>query len=66
MQLVKSNVELDVYSSTQIYGDHFKEFDHEYADLYKQAEDLPNVNYMGYQDHQYLIDNLPTYDALVY
>ena len=67
MQLVKSNVELDVYSSTQIYGDHFKkEFDHEYADLYKQAEDLPNVNYMGYQDHQYLVDNLPTYDALVY
>ena len=67
MQLVKTNVELDVFSSTQIYGDEFKkQFDHEYADLYKQAEDLPNVNYIGYQDHSYLTDCLHKYDAFVF
>ena len=50
MQLVKTkDVELDVYSSTQIYGDQFKKAnDDQYKGLYEQAKALPNVNYIGY------------------
>ena len=67
MQLVNINCELDVYSSTQIYGDKFKEAnDSEYVELYKQAEQLPNVNYIGYKPHDYILKNLHTYDAFVY
>ena len=68
MQLVKnSNVELDVYSSTQVYGDDFKKLnDHIYQPLYDQAKLLPNVNYIGYKPNEYILENLHTYDAFVY
>ena len=61
------NVVLDVYSSTQIYGDDFKkENDNTYKDLYEQAEKLPNVNLIGYKPNKYILDNLHTYDAFIY
>jgi|TARA_E500000318_G_scaffold37676_2_gene36281 glycosyltransferase involved in cell wall biosynthesis len=68
MQLIKNpNITLDVYSSTQIYGDDFKkENDKGYEALYDQAEKLPNVNYIGYKSHDYILENLHTYDAFVY
>jgi len=68
MQLVKNpNVVLDVYSSTEVYGDQFKkENDHMYQALYDQAKILPNVNYIGYKSNEYILDNLHTYDAFVY
>jgi len=67
MQLVNINCELDVYSSTQIYGDNFKKTnDSEYLSLYEQAKQLPNVNYIGYKPHSYILENLHTYDAFVY
>ena len=68
MQLVKNkNIELDVYSSTQIYGDDFKKMhDDQYKDLYKQAEELPNVNYIGYKPHSYVLEHLHEYDAFVF
>ena len=39
------NIELDVYSSCEIYGDQFKkDNDHNYQELYDQAKELSNVN----------------------
>ena len=68
MELVKSDkVELDVYSSTQIYGDQFKELnDKGYVDLYEKAKSLKNVNYKGFLHHDELVKVLHTYDAFVY
>jgi len=68
MEKVQSDkVELDVYSSTQIYGDQFKELiDKDYVDLYEKAKSLKNVNYLGYSNHKDLIKVLHTYDAFVY
>jgi len=68
MQLVKNpNVELDVYSSTKVYGTDFeKQNDDQYKALYDQAKILPNVNYIGYKSNEYILDNLHTYDAFVY
>jgi glycosyltransferase involved in cell wall biosynthesis len=68
MEKVKSDkVELDVYSSTQIYGDQFKELvDKEYEALYEKAKSLKNVNYKGYTHHKDLVKVLHNYDIFVY
>jgi glycosyltransferase involved in cell wall biosynthesis len=68
MEQVKSDkVELDVYSSTQIYGDQFKEqADDQYKPLYDKARNLKNVNYKGYCHHDELVKILHTYDVFVY
>jgi glycosyltransferase involved in cell wall biosynthesis len=64
MQLVKNkDVELDVYSSTQIYGDQFKKHnDDQYKGLYEQAKALPNVNYVGYVSNEEIRKRLQEYD----
>ena len=68
MEQIKTNdVELDVYSSTQIYGDQFKELsDKEYLPLYERAKTIKNVNYKGYLDHEELMKILHTYDCYVH
>jgi len=68
MEQVKSdNVELDIYSSTQIYGDQFKQFnDKEFVHLYDRAKTIKNVNYKGYLNHKELMKILHTYDAYVH
>jgi glycosyltransferase involved in cell wall biosynthesis len=68
MEQVKSDdVELDIYSSTQIYGNAFKEAtDKEYLHLYDRAKKIKNVNYKGYLDHTELMKILPTYDVYVH
>jgi glycosyltransferase involved in cell wall biosynthesis len=68
MEKVKSDkVELDVYSSTQIYGDQFKDLvDKEYVALYEKAKSLKNVNYKGYTHHKDLVKVLHNYDIFVY
>ena len=68
MELVKSDkVELDVYSSTQIYGDQFKQInDDTYIELYEKAKSLKNVNYKGFLHHDDLVKVLHTYDVFVY
>jgi len=68
MEKVESDrIELDVYSSTQIYGDQFKDLvDKEYVTLYEKAKSLKNVNYKGYTHHKDLIKVLHTYDVFVY
>ena len=56
MQLVKNPlITLDVYSSTEVYGKDFMEKnDHNYKELYEQAKQLPNVNYIGYKPNSYI------------
>jgi len=68
MQYIKNpNVELDVYSSTEVYGKAFKEAnDKFYEELYEQARQLPNVNYIGYKPNEYIKENLHKYDIFAY
>ena len=68
MQLVKNPlITLDVYSSTEVYGKRFHEqTDDQYKELYEQARQLPNVNYIGYKPNEYIKENLHKYDMFVY
>ena len=68
MQLVKNkNVTLDVYSSTQVYGDHFKKAnDKIYKPLYQQAKKLKNVNYIGYKPNDYILKEINNYQIFPY
>ena len=68
MQEVKNpNITLDVYSSTQVYGDAFKQHnDEQFKPLYKQAQQLPNVNYIGYKPNEYILEHMTDYDLYVY
>ncbi|NIP30488.1 MAG: glycosyltransferase, partial [Candidatus Dadabacteria bacterium] len=68
MQLVKNPlITLDVYSSTEVYGKNFYEQnDNDYKELYKQAQQLPNVNYIGYKPNQYIKDHLHEYHMYAY
>jgi UDP-glucose:(glucosyl)LPS alpha-1,2-glucosyltransferase len=68
MQDVKNpNIILDVYSSTQVYGDDFKKAnDDQFTALYEQAKQLPNVNYIGYKPNEYIREMMPNYDMFVY
>ncbi len=68
MQEVKDpNIILDVYSSSQVYGDEFKKHnDDQFKPLYEQAEKLPNVNYIGYKPNEYIREMMPNYDMFVY
>jgi glycosyltransferase involved in cell wall biosynthesis len=68
MEMVKStDIELDVYSSTEIYGDHFKNLtDSNFKPLYDKAKSLKNVNFKGYLHHKELMKVLHTYDVYVH
>jgi glycosyltransferase involved in cell wall biosynthesis len=68
MQLVKNPlISLDVYSSTEVYGDAFKQAnDNAYKELYDQAKQLSNVNYIGYKPHEYILENLHKYHIFAY
>jgi len=47
--LGRDDVELDVYSSTVLYGDFFhNSYGSQFQWIYDRAKALPNVNYMGY------------------
>jgi glycosyltransferase involved in cell wall biosynthesis len=47
--LNRDDVELDIYSSTMIYGSDFhKGADQHYKHLYEKAKSMKNVNYIGY------------------
>ena len=50
------NVNLNVCSSTIIYGNFFFEIsDKKYEKIYQRCKDMKNVNYLGYQKHEELI-----------
>lgn len=47
--LNRDDVELDIYSSTIVYGsDYDKEYGGQYEGLFDRARSMPNVNYLGY------------------
>ena len=68
MQLIENPlIHLDVYSSTQIYGDGFKSAnDDKFKDLYDQATKIPNVTYVGYKPNEFIKDNLKNYHMFTY
>ena len=68
MQEIKNpNIIMDIYSSSQVYGDEFKKHnDDQFKPLYEQAEKLPNVNYIGYKPKEYILEKMPSYDMFVY
>jgi len=68
MQEIKNpNITLDVYSSTQVYGDAFKQQnDDQFKPLYEQAKQLPNVNYIGYKPNEYILEHMNEYDIYIY
>jgi len=66
-EITDPNITLDVYSSTQVYGDQFKQQnDDNFKPLYEQAKQLPNVNYIGYETNEYIKANMNKYDMFVY
>ena len=66
-QIKTDKVELDIYSSTQIYGDHFKKIsDNQFTALYDKAKTIKNVNYKGYLNHKELMKILHTYDCYIH
>ena len=66
-QIKTDKVELDIYSSTQIYGDHFKQIsDNQFTALYDKAKTIKNVNYKGYLNHKELMKILHTYDCYIH
>jgi hypothetical protein len=68
MQEIKDpNITLDVYSSTQVYGDAFKNAnDDEFKPLYEQAKQLPNVNYIGYASNEKIMNKMGEYKIFAY
>lgn len=68
MQEIKNpNIIMDIYSSSQVYGDEFKKHnDDQFKPLYEQAEKLPNVNYIGYKPNEYILEKMTSYDMFVY
>ena len=66
-QIKTDKVEIDIYSSTQIYGDAFKKVnDDQFIKLYDKAKSLKYVNYKGYINHKELMKVLHTYDCYVH
>jgi len=68
MQLVKSeDVTLDVYSSTKVYGDAFRDKnDDTYKPLYAQCAEMPNVNYKGWHNNDFITSHLQEYQIFPY
>ena len=68
MQLIKNPlIELDVYSSTKIYGSQFAEAnDDMYKPLYEQAKQLSNVNYKGYASNEEILKSMYNYHIFAY
>ena len=61
------NVNLNVCSSTIIYGKFFFEIsDKKYEKIYQRCKDMKNVNYLGYQKHEELIKLLQETHVFAY
>ena len=55
--LNRDDVELDIYSSTIIYGsDYSKQVDHVFKPLFDRASNMKNVNYKGYGENSVLTE----------
>ena len=68
MDLLKDeNIELDVYSSCDLYGSEFaKNNDETWKKLYEQARSLPNVNYLGNRPNEFILNKITNYHMFAY
>jgi len=65
--VVNDEIQLDVYSSTQLYGDEFKKAnDKHYEPLYEHARKMDNVNYIGYKPNLEIIDAMQASHVFAY
>lgn len=65
--LDRTDVELDVYSSTTIYGKDYVEYEGDkYEPLFKRAREMKNVNYIGYVPNAELIKAMQEAHILAY
>lgn len=65
--LGRDDVELDVYSSTIMYGtDYDKAHGDTYADLFDRARSMKNVNYHGYAENDEIIKALQSAHIFAY
>jgi len=61
------DITLDVYSSTQIYGDDFKKANDEYYQpIYDHAKAMKNVNFKGYAPQSEVLKALEESDVFAY
>ena len=66
-KLNSDQVELDVCSSTIIYGKNFFDIsDHKYQELYERCKKTKKINYLGYLSHDKLIEHLKTCHIFAY
>ena len=68
MELIKDPmIELDVFSNCQVYGKDFADAnDKQYQALYDHAKKLPNVNYLGFRNNEWIKKHLKNYNMFVY
>ena len=65
--LENENIILDVYSSCEIYGEEFaKSNNADWERLFDQARMLPNVNYIGYQSNDFILNKMKDYHMFAY
>lgn len=63
----RDDVELDVYSSTIIYGSDYAAYEGDkYDELFNRAKQMKNVNYLGYVPHSEMINALQKADIFAY
>jgi|TARA_E500000305_G_scaffold98967_1_gene90861 glycosyltransferase involved in cell wall biosynthesis len=68
MELIKDPmIELDVFSSCEVYGKDFADaHEKKYQPLYDHAKKLPNVNYLGFRNNEWIKKHLKNYNMFVY
>jgi len=65
--LQDEDIILDVYSSCEVYGEEFaKSNNAEWERLFDQARTLPNVNYIGYQSNDFILNKMKDYHMFAY
>ena len=63
----RSYDELDVFSNCQVYSKDFADAnDKQYQALYDHAKKLPNVNYLGFRNNEWIKKHLKNYNMFVY
>ena len=68
MELInRDDIELDVYSSTKIYGDEFdKQNKDQFQPMYDKMNSLPNVNNIGYKPNIEVIEAMQSTHIFAY
>ena len=66
-RLNRNDIELDIYSSTTIYGKEYVEYEGDrYEEMFERARNMKNVNYIGYATHEDVIKALQSAHIFAY